>query len=415
MSRADEANVFDAILSPARGPLQQVADSLGEDATTYVLSFVPFTLNMIFGIINGIKSVSQLVTEVRTSETARQLGLVISSKTGYHEAFHRYTAQQYREIFLGLLQSLPLMEIPELAALGFIYLVDGSVFPAISSMEWACYKDQANAIKLHLCFELNRMVPVQFMSAHAKSSEKTFLASILEEHITYVCDRGYVSFALFYQICQKGASFVIRGKNNMRFAVVEPLPVAIPDRFVAWFATLSDVKAVFDNDPHKAEYRIVSFTVAGEVYLLITSRFDLTTYQVIMLYAYRWQVELIFRLLKRTLKGIHLMAHHPKGVEIQFYLYMITYLLLLSFKQKCALTNTSDHPIQKETAQDGQVGEHPGDNARLHTKASGRQYVCGLVSLLGERLRDYWKLGLHWLISVRNSLVRPARLEIPLL
>lgn len=413
MSRAEEPNVFDAILSPAKGPLQQVADSLEEDAATYVLSFVPFTLNMIFGIIHSIKSVSQLVTQIRTSETARGMGLVVSNKTGYHEAFHRYTAEQYREVFIRLLKSLPLMEIPELASLGVIYLVDGSVFPAISSMEWACYKSQANAIKLHLCFELNRMVPVQFLSSHAKLSEKKFLESILEKNITYVCDRGYVSFLLFYQICQKGAAFIIRGKNNMRFAVVESLPVAIPDRFAAWFASGSDVKAVFDNDPHKAEYRIVSFTVAGEFYLLITSRFDLTTYQVIMLYAYRWQVELIFRLLKRTLKGIHLMAHHPKGVETQFYLYLITYLLLLSFKQKCVVAKASDQPIEKDTAQDGQTAERSNGNACLNTNASGRQYVCGLVSLLGERLRDYWKLGLHWLIAVRNALLRPARLEIP--
>jgi hypothetical protein len=370
---------------------------------------------VIFGIVNGIKSISQLVTQIKTSEIARRLELVVSSKTGYHEAFHRYTAKQYSGIFVQLLKSLPLMEIPELASLGLIYLVDGSVFPAISSMEWACYKNQANAVKLHLCFELNRMIPVQFMSAHAKFSEKKFLESVIEKHITYVCDRGYVSFALFYKICSQGASFIIRGKNNMRFAVVEHLSIAIPDRFAALFATVSDVKAVFDNDPNKAEYRIVSFAVAGESYLLITSRFDLTTYQVIMLYAYRWQVELIFRLLKRTLKSIHLMAHHPDGVESQFYLYMITYLLLLSLKQKCVLTQHNDHPMDRNTAQDGRAVENFDENDCLNTNATGRQYVCGLVSMLGERLRNYWKLGLHWLIKVRNSLLRPARLEIPFL
>jgi hypothetical protein len=415
VSRAEEPNVFEAIISPTIDSLREAADSLEDDATIYALSFIPFTLNVIFWIVNGIKSVSQLVTQVKTSETERRLGLVVSSKTGYHEAFHRYTAKQYRGIFVQLLESLPLMEIPELASLGLIYLVDGSVFPAISSMEWACYKNRANAVKLHLCFELNRMIPVQFMSTHAKFSEKKFLESIIEKHITYVCDRGYVSFALFYKICRRGASFVIRGKNNMRFEVVQNLSTAIPYRFAALFATVSDVKAVFDNDPNRAEYRIVSFTVAGESYLLITSRVDLTTYQIIMLYAYRWQVELIFRLLKRTLKGIHLMAHHPKGVEGQFYLYMITYLLLLSLKQKCVLTQNSDHPMERDTAQDGQLVEHSDQNSCLNNNARGRQYVCGLVSMLGERLRNYWKLGLHWLIKVRNSLSRAAKLEIPLL
>jgi len=256
------------------------------------------------------------------------------------------------------------------------------------------------------------MIPVQFLSTHGKFSEKKFLESIIEKHTTYVCDRGYLSFALFHKICSEGASFIIRGKNKMRFSVVECIQIAIPGRFAALFSTISDVKAVFDNDKYKTEYRIVSFTAAGESYSLITNRFDLTTYQIVMLYAYRWQVELIFRLIKRTLKGIHLMAHHPNGVEVQFYLYMITYLLLLSFKQKCVMAQNSDHPTEKNTSQDELTTKFTNGNTCLDIDSTGRRYACGLVSMLGERLLMYWKLGLHWLIKVRNSLLRPMSLEI---
>ena len=44
-----------------------------------------------------------------------------------------------------------------------------------------------------------------------------------------------------------------------------------------------------------------------------------------MLYAYRWQVELFFRCIKRTLNALHLWNHEPDGVKIQFYIYLIVY------------------------------------------------------------------------------------------
>jgi len=50
----------------------------------------------------------------------------------------------------------------------------------------------------------------------------------------------------------------------------------------------------------------VTFTLYQEVFYILTNRKDLTTYQIIMLYSYRWQIELIFRFLNRTLNGIHL-------------------------------------------------------------------------------------------------------------
>jgi len=57
----------------------------------------------------------------------------------------------------------------------------------------------------------------------------------------------------------------------------------------------------------------------GEIYVLITNRSDLSAYEVIMLYAYRWQIELCFRFMKSALTAIHLMTHSPEGIQIQFY------------------------------------------------------------------------------------------------
>ena len=145
-------------------------------------------------------------------------------------------------------------------------------------------------------------------------------------------------------------------------------------------------------------HRLVSFTALGEVYLILTNRFDLKTHEIIMLYAYRWQIELFFRCIKRTFNAIHLWAHDRNGVEIQFYLYLIVYLLLLSFKQQCAL---EDQSPDNNTSTDEQTRKC----IQIDTSESRTPPACGIVTLLGERLHRFWKIGLHWLTRVKNALL----------
>ncbi len=396
-------NVFEKIMAPIIPLIEKTQNNLYQDAASYKLSFFPFTTNILFAIFSSIQTISILVTEIKTSDNAKSLNLLVASKSMYSEAFARYSAESFRLIFLQLVTTLSFMSIPDIQHLGQIMLVDGSLFPAISTMEWAAYKSTANAIKLQLSFNLNKMIPVQFLTKEGNYSEKKFLQDILEEGITYVCDRGYISFKLFKEICRKCAFFIIRGKNKMNYIVEEYLEVNIPTQFLNFLTKIQDIKVIFNTDKDKNSYRIVRFCAMGEVYVLITNRFDLTTYEIIMLYAYRWQIELCFRFLKRTLGSIHLMSHNPEGVQIQIYLYMIMHLLLLNFKQKCLKLSDA---INKEETRDNTSPVDPTENKNLNDSKNqnGRLYVRGLVSMLGEGLKKYWKIGIHWLKAVQNSL-----------
>ncbi len=219
----DSPRVFDQLVAGILPLIKEEACTLRKDAQTYTLSFLPFTLNLFYGIMMGIRSIGLLVTHLRTSPHSKVLGLVKASKSMYSEAFGRYSPTIYRRLFYALLTRLNSLEIPEIKALGVFCLVDGSVFPAISSMTWASYKKKANAVKLHLSFELNRMIPVQFFSTEANASEQQTLLNMIDAGITYIADRGYVCFDLFYEICQKGAHFIIRGKCNHVYEVLETL------------------------------------------------------------------------------------------------------------------------------------------------------------------------------------------------
>ena len=395
----NDLNVSEKIIAPVIPFISEAQNRIPNDAATYTLSLLPFTMNIIFAIINRIPSVGLLVTDIKTSDNAKLSGLAVASKSMYSEAFVRYDPAIFRCIFVKLLTAISFLHIPEIRHLGQIMLVDGSLFPAISTMSWASYKSTANAIKMHLSFNLNKMIPVEFLAKEGNYSEKRFQKDIITHGTTYVCDRGYISFKLFKEICDEEAFFIIRGKKGMLYDVTVTLKTLVFDEFIKYFSKIKDIKVRFQNDKDNHTYRIVRFTAMGEVYVLVTNRFDLTTYEVIMLYAYRWQIELCFRFIKRTLTSIHLMSHSPDGVQIQFYLYMIAYLLILAFKQEC-------HKIsdEHESRDVSDVDEKPD---AFVNKKPVRPYVRGLVTLLGVGLKMYWKIGLHWLRVLQNSLLKP--------
>ncbi len=155
-------NVFDKISAPVIPFIEEAQNSIPNDAATYSLSFLPFAINILFGIINRIPSVSLLVTDIKTSDSAKSLGLAVASKSMYSEAFVRYNPELFRSVFVKSLTALSFLHIPEIAHLGQIMLIDGSLFPAISTMSRASCKSTANAIKIHLSFNLNKMIPVEF-------------------------------------------------------------------------------------------------------------------------------------------------------------------------------------------------------------------------------------------------------------
>jgi transposase len=173
--------------------------------------------------------------------------------------------------------------------------MDGSTFHAIKTMKWACYKSSKNALKLHLSFDLNRMIPVQFICTDANGNERKVLAALLEAGVTYIANRGYASFALFEQIAKQQAFFIIRIKINIKYTLSESLAVKdIPENWLPFLAEITDSLIVFSKDKQQITYRLVAFSACDEKYCITTNRLDLTTGQIIMLYAYRWQIELFF-------------------------------------------------------------------------------------------------------------------------
>ncbi|MBK8536359.1 MAG: transposase [Candidatus Competibacteraceae bacterium] len=112
-------------------------------------------------------------------------------------------------------------------------------------MEWAKYTSTCQALKMHLAYELNRMIPVQFISSEANDSERKVFMELLEAGVTYITDRGYLSFDIFQRVTEKQAFFITRIRYNMRASIQTVLEVNIPESWNFYLSEVTDALVIF--------------------------------------------------------------------------------------------------------------------------------------------------------------------------
>ncbi|MBK8536288.1 MAG: transposase [Candidatus Competibacteraceae bacterium] len=151
-------------------------------------------VSLIDAVMNKTQSIRLLITEIKTNPDLKKLGFVLASPSMYSEAFSRYKPEVFQRIFAKLIEIIEIKDLPEIRTLGRFILLDGSLFPAFKNMEWAKYTSTCQALKMHLAYELNRMIPVQFISSEANDSERKVFMELLEAGVTSITDRGYLSF-----------------------------------------------------------------------------------------------------------------------------------------------------------------------------------------------------------------------------
>ena len=299
---------FDVLIQPLLKYIEENGEAIDKTSGSRTFKFQHFTLTMIFAYLMQITSLRKLQDKLDLSDTAKSLGLEVFPWTTIRDGFTRFSCNFFMAMYRSVLQQTNIVRLDSIDELGMISLVDGSIFPTISSMCWADYKKNKKGIRLHVEFNLNQMIPLEFIGQKANSSERHFLLNIVSKGVTYVADRGYFSFDVAAKISKAFAFFIIRIKGNMKYKVGKSLNVT--GQIPTCLYQVSDGLIRFDNDPNQIVYRLVMFKVLDSEFRICTNRLDLTTLEIIMLYAYRWQIELLFKFIKRVLNGIPVSYTH---------------------------------------------------------------------------------------------------------
>jgi hypothetical protein len=350
-------------------------------------------MKLLFGYIYGVDSLRQLALELSTNSVCKDLGFEKTPFSTLKDGFSRFDSTYFKEIFDDLFTNIDLMRLPYIDEMGIFKVIDGTLLPTLIQMNWTKYRAKSNAFKLHFSFELNRMIPTEFLVGNGNSCERTNLLSMVVSAVTYIADRGYFSFGICHQIIQKDAFFIIRTKENLLFSIQRELVIHLKN-IPNCFKNLTDDIVIFDNDLYQNQIRLIRFQVWGKQFFIATNRFDLTTLQLITLYAYRWQIELFFKYIKRTLNGIHLYNHSENGVQIQFYILLILTLLEIKLKQTCQMLQNINLFFTNCKEKIKQVFQFDGYSP------------ADWIKNITYPLYHFWKISRNWRTILKNSLTK---------
>lgn len=249
-------------------------------------------------------------------------------------------------------------------------------------------------VRLHLGLSLNHLCPAAFLLSYDRSptsTERASLLALVEARITYIMDRGYVSVRLYRDLMERGAFFVIRERHNLRYRVLAALDLTLDGLGTGTLLRVQqDAIIQLTRGEVQTVRRLVAFCCGTHRFLVVTNRFDLTTAQIIRLYAWRWQVELLFRAWKHTLGALHLLNLSEHGIALQFQVLLLASLLWAR--------------LQQETAQRRATAGVPASRVG---RATGAPLVRTLTGRLSRVLQVGWRLCQKALRVVRNCLAQP--------
>jgi hypothetical protein len=307
----------------------------------------------------SITSLRDLQRASRLASVRRKLGCSRTSLGSLSESLRVFDPERLVEIIQELLGKIPDASRASGSAASLRQLkqiptaVDGTLLRQLPQITQACYATRTDrGWKLHTHFEVLRGVPVRAQvtdaSGQGAANEKAVLRSSLESDRCYITDRGYEDFSLFNAIVAAGSSYVCRVRNDHHFRVNSDAQAGRALSAEAQAAgVLSDELGRMGSEksrriehPDHLQRRIVIQFVehpkrggrrrqgATQEIVLVTNLRDVPAEIIVLLYRFRWLIELFFRWLKCVLGCRHLISESARGIEIQMYCALIACLLI---------------------------------------------------------------------------------------
>ena len=400
--------VFDRLLAPVLPILSQIEATRPKHGNE-TLAWLDLVRALVYFFTKRCGSRNAWAVALANADPALHLPAV--PRMTLSDGLRRFPPLLLRQAVYELLASRNLLTHPELAFLGELYPVDGSEFPLINGMTLPKSNEQMQRVKLHLQFSLNHLVAVDFLLGVHEASERQAVRRLLKKGATYVLDRGYMAFALLKDIITAQAFVVMRAYQNIVVETVTELPVQVPAYVRQHWCHIRDRMVRSDHpDAQGIVFRLIEFTIGSTTYKLITNHTDLTTFQVMLLYAYRWQIELIFRFFKHSLDGQNVINIYPWGIENYFASMFLTTILHLYFKQDCLREGGFVPATDPELAQ--QLPEEAIPESREAERPTKQPIIARFMGVANERLALFWKLPRHWLSTLAEHLYRRFTSEV---
>jgi len=213
---------------------------------------------------------------------------------------------------------------------GNVYAFDSTTIDlCLSVFWWAEFRKAKGGIKMHTLYDVKTHIPSFVYITSASVNDVNAMDQIpYEKGSYYIFDRGYNDFERLYRIQKHEAFFVLRARDNLKFKRIYSKKV---DKKAGvkydQIGTFNNQKS-FSRYPEKLRC-IKYFDIETNVeFVFLTNNFELSAFEIAILYKNRWQVELFFKWIKQHLKVTSFWGHTPNSVKTQLYCAIITYCLV---------------------------------------------------------------------------------------
>lgn len=229
-----------------------------------------------------------------------------------------------------------------------VFALDATVVHlCLNLFNWAHFRQQQAAIKIHTLLDLKTSIPSLVLVTNASVHEVNILDVIaLEEDSFYVMDRGYLDCKRLYRIHLAKAFFIVRAKKKMRFRRIVSRPVdkskgVMSDQLVKFtsFYPLKDY-------PEKFRRIRYNDKETKKKFVFLTNNDTLTPLEIASLYKDRWKVESFFKWIKQHLKIKSYWGHSPNAVKTQIWIAIAVYTLVAIIKKKLRLSQSMYEILQ---------------------------------------------------------------------
>jgi len=302
-------------------------------------------LAMIFAQLSGVKSLRELESAFNEQTVHHyHLGTGSIKRSTLADANANRNSDIFAAVCNHLMKGVHRKLGKELGDM--LYLLDSSPIhlTGLGFDDWASqYRSNVSqGLKLHLMLEASHPLPVFTQITEAQANDLKIGRRIsLESGATYVFDMGYCDYNWWYQIEQKGASFVTRLKKNANVRVCDQQVVPTEASTI-----LEDAQISLNN--RRAQSGKVKNSYYGKPLrrvtvdrpdkdtplILVTNNFELSAEAIADLYKKRWGIELFFKWIKQNLKIKQFLGRSENAVKTHIFTALISYLLLQLYQQK---------------------------------------------------------------------------------
>lgn len=200
-------------------------------------------------------------------------------------------------------------------------------------------------IKVHTIINVDEVVPKMIWITNASTNDHVLLKKLrFDSNTIYVFDKGYNDYKAFKMLDENKTCFVTRIRDNAVYQILENHEIESNIHSGVLEDTIIEL-SVKDEEKSKLKLRKVRFydRALKREFEFISNLFDMRPDLIAAIYKIRWQIELLFKQLKKNFPLKYFLGDNENAIKIQVFCVLIANLLMAvvqkQLKRKWSFSN----------------------------------------------------------------------------